>query len=291
MKMRHLEVIHAVMTYGGVVAAANELGVTQPAITRMIQSAEQELGLKLFEKIGRRLTPTEDAEHLLEEIDPVIASFRSVKEHIVDLREGRMGVLRIAASPGLAHTIVPETIKKVIAGRPGMKVSLDIRRRENVIQLVRANAAELGFGILPSDAPDIISTPVHSGRIICVSPPDHPLASKETLAFDDFTGHQLVMMTRGSPLAKLILAAFKEASQPLDWSIETPYTASACNLVKAGLGVALVDSYVVNQIEMSGLVVVPLEANIEVKAYYYRARHKPLTKLASLFVAALNNQG
>jgi len=289
MKMRHLEVIHAVVVHGGVVAAADALHVTQPAISRMIQTAEAELGLKLFEKIGRRLAPTEDAERLFEEIDPIIASFHSVQERIIDLREGRLGVLRIVATPGLAHSIIPATLEKMLRDRPAMKATLDIRRRENVLQMLRANAADLGFGLLPTDAPDIVSTPVGSGRIICVSPSDHPLAQKRSVRPEDFTDHRLIMLTRGSPLEQLIAPAFDAVGQPLDWAVETPYSASACNLVTAGFGVALVDSYVTQQIELSDLVIIPFEPALTVNAYVYRARHKPMSKLATLCISALDS--
>ncbi|MBK0326099.1 LysR family transcriptional regulator [Rhodobacteraceae bacterium F11138] len=288
--MRHLEVIHAVVTHGGVVPAAEALSVTQPAISRMLHSAEAELGLTLFEKVGRRLMPTEEAEQLFQEIDPIIASFTSVQERIVDLREGRQGVLRIVATPGLAHSVVPAALEHLLRSRPNMKTSLDIRRREHVLQMVRANAAEIGIGLMPTDAPDIISTPIDSGRIICVSPADHPLACKSRVEASDFAGLRLIMMTRGSPLHNLIAGAFQAARQPLEWSVETPYSASACNLVKAGFGVALVDSYVTRQIEMSGLVIMPFEPEIKVKAHLYQARHRPLTKLARLYAAILTNR-
>ncbi|WP_306152007.1 LysR family transcriptional regulator [Roseovarius sp. MMSF_3281] len=288
--MRHLQVIHAVISHGGVVAAADVLSVTQPAISRMLQAAEAELGLTLFEKVGRRLVPTEEAEQLFQEIDPFITSFRSVQERVVDIREGRLGILRIAATPGLAHSVVPLTLEKVLRKRPGMKTSLDIRRRENVLQMVRANVAELGLGLLPTDAPDIVSTPIGSGRIICVCPADHPLAANTVVRPSDFSRHRLIMMTRGSPLHSLIASAFDDARLPLNWAVETPYSASACNLVKAGFGVALVDSYATQQIEMGGLAVVPFEPNLTVTALLYRARHRPMSKLAKMFFTTVTEQ-
>jgi DNA-binding transcriptional LysR family regulator len=285
MKMRHLEVIHAVISQGGVVAATDALSVTQPAISRMLHAAETELGLTLFEKVGRRLVPTEEAEQLFQEIDPIITSYRAVQDRIVDLREGRTGTLRIAATPGLAHSVVPQALEKMLHKRPAMKTSLDIGRRETVLKMVRANVAELGFGLVPTDTPDILSTPIDSGRIVCLCPVGHPLAALEAVTPRDIAGHRLIMMTRGSPLHTLIAPAFRAENQPLNWTVETPYSASAGNLVKAGFGVALVDSYATQQIEMQGLCVVPFEPNITVTALLYRARHRPLSKLAKMFCA------
>ena len=273
----------------GVVGAAETLGVTQPAISRMIKSAEADLGLKLFEQIGRRLVPTEEAENLYSEIDPIIASFRSVQDHIVDLREGRVGMLRIVATPGLAHSIVPETLKTMLEQRPEMKMSLDIRRRENVIQLVRTNAADLGLGLMSTQSPDIISMPVGGGRIVCVCPATHPLADKVAVRPADFAGHRLITMTRGSPLHTLIKSAFTAEDEPLGWAVETPYSASACTFVKLGFGVALVDSYATFHTDMTDLVAVPFEPKLTFNAHLYRPRHKAMSKLTTHFVSMLTS--
>lgn len=284
---RHLEVVHAVIERGGVVNAAEALGVTQPAISRMIRSAEAELGLKLFERIGRRLVPTEDAELLFEEIAPIIASLGAVRDHIIDLREGRAGILRIVATPGLAHSIVPEALNDVLKRRPDTKISLDIRRRENVLQLVRTNASELGLGLMPADAPDLVSTPLGGGQIVCVVPAGHPLATRDFVRPADFRAHRLIIMTRGSPLGTLIASAFKADKEALDWAIETPYSASACTFARAGIGVALVDEYVTYHADMQGMAVLPFRPELPVRAFLYRARAKAPSKLASMFIAAV----
>lgn len=272
---------------GGVVNAAEALGVTQPAISRMIRAAEAELGLKLFERIGRRLVATEHAEQLFEEIAPVVASLAAIREHVVDLREGRTGVLRIAATPGLAHSMIPDAISDVLKRRPDSKISLDIRRRENVLQLVRTNASELGLGLMPTDAPDLVSTPLGGGQIVCVAPVGHPLTSRDLVTPADFRGHRLIIMTRGSPLGTLIASAFKAERQPLDWFIETPYSASACTFVRAGIGLALVDEYVTYHTDMQGMVQLPFVPELAVPAFLYRSRTKAPSKLASLFISAM----
>lgn len=284
---RHLEVIHAVIERGGVVNAAETLNVSQPAISRMIRSAELELGLKLFERIGRKLVPTEDAELLFDEISPVLASLNAVKDHIGDLREGRTGILRIAATPGLAHSILPQALDIMFRRRPNMKVSLDIRRRDNVLQMVRTNASELGLGLTETDAPDLQSIPLGGGRIVCVMPVGHPLATRQSIRPKDLRNHRLIIMTRGSPLGTLIEAAFEQENEALDWTIETPYSATACSFARAGLGAALVDEYVAYNNDIAGTVMLPFEPELAVNAFIYRSRIKAPSKLASLFIAAM----
>ncbi|MFV0334803.1 MAG: LysR family transcriptional regulator [Tropicimonas sp.] len=287
MNTRHLEVIHAVIERGGVMNAADALNVSQPAISRMIRSAEIELGLKLFERIGRKLVPTEDARLLFEEISPVLASLNVVRDRIVDLREGRAGILRIVATPGLAHSIVPQALEELFRRRPNAKVSLDIRRRENVLQMVRANASELGLGLTETDVPDLLSIPLGGGRIVCVVPAGHELAARRSVRPADLRGHRLIIMARGSPLGTLIEDAFERENEPLDWAIETPYSATACSFARAGLGAALVDEYVAYHSDMEGTVMLPFEPGLAVNAFIYRSRTKAPSKLASLFISAL----
>jgi DNA-binding transcriptional LysR family regulator len=89
MNVRQLEIFRAVVAFGGVANAATNLGISQPAISRMIKHTEEKLGFQLFKRMGRRLYPTDEAQWLYEEIDPLFASISSVQDRIDDIRASR----------------------------------------------------------------------------------------------------------------------------------------------------------------------------------------------------------
>lgn len=287
MNVRQLEVFRAVVALGGVAKAAQSLGISQPAISRMIKHAEATLGFQLFERMGRRLHPTDEAQWLYEEIDPLFASISSVQDRIDDIRNEKVGRLRIVATPGLAHTIVPEALKRLLQVRPNVQVSLDIRRRENASQNVKNNASDVGLAVTAAEQKDLELLEIKMGEMVCIVPEGHPL---ETLAFIqpvDLKDYPFIMMTRGSTLGNLITQAFEDVGEKLKWSIETSYSASACTFVRNGFGIALVDEYVNRQGNIQGLVVKPFKPTIKLSAYLFYSNLKPLSNLSKLFIESV----
>ncbi len=288
MNVRQMEIFRAVIAYGGVANAAMKLGISQPAISRMIKHTESNLGFQLFERMGRRLHPTDEAQRLYEEIDPLFASINSVQDRIGDIRNANVGRLRIVATPGLAHTIVPQALKRLLQVRPGVQVSLDIRRRENVVQKAKNNAADIGLAVTAAEQNDLALHKIQMGKMVCIVPEMHPLAELEFVTPKDLKAYPFIMMTRGSTLGELIEKAFADVGEKVDWSIETSYSASACTFVRNGFGVALVDEYVNRQGNIQGLVVKPFEPVIELSAYLFYSTLKPLSKLSKLFIQSVS---
>ena len=107
MNLRQLEVFRAVMVAGSTVDAASMLYVSQPAVSNAIVQLENRLGFKLFERIKGRLHPTAEAKVLLAESERVFTDFNRVHNLAQELRDGKAGALRIAASPSIGQTIMP----------------------------------------------------------------------------------------------------------------------------------------------------------------------------------------
>jgi len=287
MNVRQLEVFRAVIAFGGVANAATNLGISQPAISRMIKHTEANLGFQLFERMGRRLHPTDEAQRLYEEIDPLFASINSVQDRIDDIRDANAGRLRIVATPGLAHTIVPQALKRLLEVRPNVQVSLDIRRRENVVQKTKNNSADIGLAVTASEQQDLALHQIQMGKMVCIIPEGHPLEELDTISPKDLKAYPFIMMTRGSTLGNLIVKAFEDVGEDVKWSIETSYSASACTFVRNGFGVALVDEYVNRQGNIQGLVVKPFTPTIELTAYLCYSTLKPLSNLSKLFIESV----
>ncbi len=287
MNIRQLEVFRAVVVTGGVAHAAEYLNISQPAVSRMIKNAGADLGIQLFQRLGGRLHLTDDGQRLFEEIDLLFDSIDALQKRIHDIRDAKAGSLHIVATPGLAHSVVPQALEHLMRNRPDVQVSLDIRRWANVVQHVQGSIANVGLALTRTDKPDLALIPIHMGKLVCVIPKEHPFEELELVTPAALSGFPLIMMTRGSPLGKLIANAFDEAGVGLDWRIETTYSAAAITLVRKGFGVALVDEYATLQDNIRGLSVKRFEPDTQIPAYLMYAQYKPLSKLTKLFIDAV----
>jgi DNA-binding transcriptional LysR family regulator len=110
LNLRQIEVFRATMLTGSISGAAKLLHVSQPAVSRLISTTEQRLGLLFFQRIKGRLYPTPEAQRLFQAVDVVYQGVERVNEVAEDLVGNRMGHLRIACNPSLGQLLIPHAV-------------------------------------------------------------------------------------------------------------------------------------------------------------------------------------
>jgi Transcriptional regulator len=110
MNLRQLEILRAVIRHRTTVAAADELALSQPAISNALKAMEAQAGFALFERVNNRLFPTTEAMALYKESDAIFALHAKLENRVRDLRENRTGHLSIVATPPLAYSIIPPAL-------------------------------------------------------------------------------------------------------------------------------------------------------------------------------------
>lgn len=171
MDLRHVRTFVTVAELGTVSRAAERLHVAQPALSRQIALLEDALGLKLFDRVGRRLLLTSEGEQLLNDCRGLLNYARAVGEQAQVLRRGDVGVLRVSASPHLIEGIFPEFLRDYAARYPNVQV-----------RLVDAAAGSEAFAMLERGEIHLVQTVVRA-----IEPGEkrfasHPLAPMEMLA-------------------------------------------------------------------------------------------------------------
>ncbi|BBB65428.1 hypothetical protein UNDYM_1175 [Undibacterium sp. YM2] len=110
MRLRHIEVFHAIMQAGTISGAAQLLNISQPAATKVLQHCEIQLGLKLFERIKGKLHPTPEAHKLFAEVDKLNRDLQSVRRLASNLKNHPDEAVRLASTPTLSITVVPTAL-------------------------------------------------------------------------------------------------------------------------------------------------------------------------------------
>src|SRR5687768_7318100 len=124
MDLREVRTFVAVADLGSVSRAAEQLHVTQPALSRQIANLESELGLKLFDRVGRRLLLTSEGAQLLEHCRGLLNYSRAVREQAEGLKRGDAGMLRVSASPHLIEGLFPDFVAAYAKRYPNVQVRL-----------------------------------------------------------------------------------------------------------------------------------------------------------------------
>lgn len=226
----------AVARAGGVRQAAQQVAVTQSALTRRIQELESALGVQLFERsvLGMRLTPFGEALRHHAELMELDCSYAAAE--IAELLDGEAGELRIAAGPAWAHEIAPDAAGALVDSMPGVRLTMLTGMNEVTLPMLRAGELDVVLGGLPPDderLPELAYLPLIRVEHEVFAATDHPLHRQKQVPIKTLA-HQPWIWLRDSVSARTHLSrALRKAGAPMPpLSIETTSIQFAFRLLK-----------------------------------------------------------
>lgn len=284
MNLRQIELLRAVIRCETTVRAAQELGLSQPAVSNAIKHLESQVGFPLFERVNNRLFPTAEARALYKDSDPIFTLHAAFEAKVQDLKENRSGHIRIIATPPLGYGVIPSALRNFLAKRPKVRVSFDVRRFENVVESVENGTAELGFVMGLGDNRGLDAETFFTGDMVCVMRPDHPLAAKDTITPQDLRDAPYIALEQGTRMGTIVRNAFADAAEPFRFSVEVRYCNTACVLAESGVGVAVVDPLSPVFSGHYNLAIRAFAPASEVTASVIRSRKRPISRAAESFL-------
>src|SRR5215470_12774271 len=198
LNIRHIEAFRAVMLAGSVVGAAKLLNVTQPGVSRTIALLELRLGYGLFERRGRRLIPTAEAEALYREIEQVYVGIERIGQIAQDIRFHRAGAVRIATLPALAQWLVPRATARFLEGRPKVSLLVQSLPSRQIADLVSTRQFDIGVVELPVLRSGVQTRALPPAPTMAVVPATHHLAAKKAVSLKDFDGERMFLLSQHS---------------------------------------------------------------------------------------------
>lgn len=288
LNLRHIETFRAVMVSGTIVGAADLMSVTQPGVSRTIALLEKRLGYDLFQRKGRRLVPTAEAETLYREVEQLYGGIERIAEVAQDLRHHRAGALRVAALPALAHWLVPQVLAQLLQERPQVTVFAQTLPSRQIADLVSTRQFDVGVIELPLARAGVHVEPLPSGEMVAVIPAGKPLAERSEIGLADLVSERLILPSPHSYVRYQLDDAFNQLGIAMHAVAETATSSMACALAAAGAGVALVSRWVPTPGPGTSYVVRPLKAHIRSQYGTIMASGHPPKPLAKEFVALLN---
>jgi DNA-binding transcriptional LysR family regulator len=243
MDLRHLRYFVAVAETGAFARAAARLHITQPALWRQVHSLEVELGVRLFERAGRRVRMTSAGEALLLRSREVLAGAEQLVEHAQAVRGGEVGSLSIAASPQVIQNVLAPFLTRYLKSRPRVDVQLIEEGAARSLELVERGEAHLAIAIRRGND-RLEGRPVFPFRVLAAMASDDALARRRTLDVTDLQGRRLLLLRHGFGARELFDAACRIARVHTHTVLEAGDPQSLIALVEAARGIAIVPSTV-----------------------------------------------
>jgi len=241
MRLRHIEVFHAVYTSASISNAAKVLNVSQPSVSKVLKHAEDQLGYQLFERVKGKLVPTREAHRLHSEVAKVYTHLHSLKRLSENLGHASGGVIRVAVTPALGLNIVPVAVASFLENHSGTRFDLETLHLSEVLASLNEGKTDVGIVFDPPTYPNIRDYELGQGEFVCLAPMSAPLPGGEEMSLSDIEGEDFIKLNGRGPLGQLLTQQIGASGVQFNTvaNVETYHMAKA--LVELGAGVSIVD--------------------------------------------------
>lgn len=284
LSLRQLRVFETVARHGSYTRAAEELHLSQPAVSLQIRQLEDEIGLPLFERLGRQMVLTEAGHEVLHYTQVINQALREMREVIEGLKGLNRGSLHLAAASTVNY-FAPRLLAVFQQRHPGINLRLEVTNRETLVRLLEDNAVDLALMGVPPKEVDVEAEPFMENPLVVIAPPDHPLVAERQIPLQRLAEETFVMREEGSGTRQAMERFFGERGIRIRHGMQMTRNEAVKQAVRSGLGLSVVSLHTIElELETGRLVVLDVEGFPDRRQWYlvYR-RGKRLSPAARAF--------
>lgn len=281
MNFRQLQVFNAVMRTATVTEAARLLNMSQPAVSKALKLMQEDLDIELFQRVRGRLFPTPEATTLYSTVERIFDDVSMLRHQAAELREGHSGQLKIAAIPTLAGSLLPQAVAIFRSRRPDVQIEIRAMSSAQVVQAMVQQKIDLGLVYAPFEDVGTQAKHLPQHDLVCLVPRHHPLAGARRVTPRELRDEAIISFPDDSPVYGMLQRVFEAAGAVYRPSMVANHTLTACALVAAGAGVALVDPFLCWIGAFPGLAIRPFRPRIGLRPRVLLSRNRPVSRLAN----------
>ncbi|TXF13456.1 LysR family transcriptional regulator [Pelomicrobium methylotrophicum] len=282
--LRQLRVFESVARHLSFSRAAEELFLSQPAVSMQIKQLESLVGLPLFEQIGKKIYLTEAGKEVFHYSRAVAQQLSDMEHALNELKGLERGRLSIAVV-STANFFAPQLLARFVQQHPGVQVSLSVVNRETVLRQLAENEIDLAIMGLPPEGLDVRWQPFMENPLVVIAPPSHPLVKEKRIPMKRLAEEVFVIREPGSGTRGAMERFFAEHRVQLKTSMQMGTNEAIKQAVQAGMGLGVVSYHTIEleletkRLKVLDVVGFPIRRNW----YLVHREHKRLSKVAEAF--------
>ena len=286
MDTQNLKAFITVAEIGSFSAAADQLHLTQPAVSKRINLLEQQLDTQLFDRIGRQVSLTEAGRTLLPLAQNIILAMRDARQQIMDLRSNVSGELRLVTSHHIGLHRLPAILRKFANNYPEVELDIQFEDSEQAYLCVLAGDYDLGI-VTRSPVTDarISYQSVWLDRLVFVAAADHPLGQSESVTLEEICRHPALLPDHKFLTTRVVEELFHGRGLKLQTIMSTNYLETIRALISVGYGWGVLPEIMVSEDNVVRLPVKDVALHRNLDCIYHRDRS--LSRPAKAFLELL----
>ncbi len=247
MEFHQLRYVCAVAETGSFSRAAERCQVAQPSLSQQVLKLEEDLGVKLFDRLGRSVSLTEAGRAFVPHARSILHQMEEARSSVADKGADIRGSVAVGVIPTVAPYLMPRYTAAFAKKYPEAKLRIVEETTPILVESLRDLSIDLAILALPLRHKDLELFPLRTEPLFAVLPKDHPHAAAESLALKDLRGESFVMLRDGHCFRDLSLAACTHARITPNIAFESGQFSSLVGMVAAGVGVSLVPEMAVDR--------------------------------------------
>jgi DNA-binding transcriptional LysR family regulator len=257
LKIRQLLLLSALGDTGNLRRAASELGMTQPAATKLLHELEQALNVELFERSRRGMKPTVFGVAMIRRSRALLTDLDGVRDEIAALSQGSLGTLALGANTSTASELVPRTVAALLERHPGVGISVVEGTNDMLMEMLRRGELDMVVGRVMGGAAmdDVDLRVLHEDEFLVVCGPRHPLLKMKRVTLTDLLHQRWILPKSTAPVRQRLDILFIEMAggRPRN-AIESTSLLTNLGLLQESNMVTVMPADLVRQFSRSGLV-------------------------------------
>lgn len=287
MRLRHIEVFHAIYLTGSLTQAAQVLHISQPAVSKTLAHAEQQLGFALFKRERGKLLPTAEAHTLFPEIELLYRQLQGVQSLAQNLRRDAQGTIDLAITPALGFNVVPDAIAAFQRQHPGVRFRVQTVHHDEILPTLQQRKADLAIGFAPPHYPALTAIAIADVPIRALYAVDTFPQRPQQLSWHTLVQHPLIDIFDSGPVGQLIWQQLEQAQLTPQSTQQVDTYFIAARLVARGLGCCVIDTLSALGNPAASVAMADLEPPLHCPIRALHLTDKPLAKVTQSFLPYL----
>ena len=285
-----MRIFVSVFQKNSITKAAQELHLAQPSVSLAVRELEEYYGIRLFDRIGRHIAPTECGKEFYEYAVHIVSLFNEMEKKMRNW--DTFGTLRIGASITIGTHILPVLIRRYQEQFPDLTVEAKVSKSASVEDELIHSGIDLGLIETQPSHPDLRAVPFMTDSMCVITAPDHPLASAKSVSLTELSRFPFLMREKGSAGRELLDAAFSLQQITVSPRWESTSTQALVKAVAEGLGVSVLPYLLVKKdIEEGTVRQIPLDQPIRRNLNVIYHKSKFLTDNMRAFIDLCKKYG
>ncbi len=285
---RQLRLLEAVARNSSFTRASKELHLTQPAVSTQIKQLEEEIGMALFEQIGKKIFLTEAGKEVYTFSRNIAQQFRDIESVIDDMKGVKRGSLALTVT-STGKYFAPYLLATFINRYPGTQVNLSVTNREKVVQQLHENIPDMVIMGTPPDNMELEAQAFMQNPLVIIAPPDHPLVGNSRVPLSRLVEEDFILREQGSGTRNATERFFQQRDIKLKAPMEMTRNEAIKHAVMAGLGLGIVSLHTLEfELALDRIAILNVEGFPIMKEWYlvYRSgkRVSPIAQAFHEFV-------